>query len=128
MISDCVPNANFELTGKFAKQNKAVNTRFDIKIDEEKFQKMEKDMLNKVKNNTLDQESIVLLNFIPDKYKESIAQGSLKVYFAENIVVICNDIFTDEEIAGYKAQGNFEILEYPYIVQAEIDFKTEYGI
>ena len=128
MISDCVPNANFELTVKFAKQNKAVNTRFDIKIDEEKFQKMEKDILNKVKNNTLDKESIVLLNFIPDKYKESIAQGSLKVYFAENIVVICNDIFSDDEIAGYKAQGNFEILEYPYTVQAEIDFKTEYGI
>ncbi|MBQ3008411.1 MAG: hypothetical protein IJD80_02375, partial [Oscillospiraceae bacterium] len=128
MISDCVPNANFELTSKFAKAGKAVNTRFDIKIDEEKFREMEKDVLGKIVDDKLNDNSLILLNFIPDKYKEPIKNGEFNVFYVEDIVVICNSLYTDSDLKYYINEGNFEILEYPYIVQAELDFETQYGV
>ncbi len=127
MISDCVPNANFELTSKFAKAGKAVNTRFDIKIDEEKFRRMEKDVLKKITDNSLENNELVLLNFIPEKYKDSVNNGGFAVYLVENIVVISNDTINQDLLKDYISQGNFEVLQYPYTTQAELDFNRQYG-
>ena len=128
MISDCVPGTNFEITSKFAKQNKAVNTRFSVKIDEEKFRQIEQETLWMISNNSLPDEYVVMLSFIPDKYKEGVEKGEISVFLVEDIVVLCNSKFTEDEISHFKSQGGFEILEYPYTTQAELDFKAEYGL
>lgn len=128
MISDCVGGANVEVATKFAKQGKAVNTRFPVKINEEKFMKLEQDTLWMISNNSLPEEYVVMLSFIPDKYKDGINNGDLTVFYADSVIVICNNRFGQEVIDKFTSEGNFEILKYPYTVQAELDFKAEYGI
>ena len=80
-----------------------------------------------ITDDTLSEDSIVLLNFIPDKYKDSVLNGDFSVFYIEDIVVISNRKYTDDEISSYSSQNNFSKLEYPYTVQAELDFKEEYG-
>ncbi len=128
MISDCVPGANFEVSSKFAKNNKAVNTRLAVKIDEEKFRQTEQEILWMISNNSLPDEYAVMLSFIPDKYKDGLSQGDITVFFVDDVLVLCNSKFTEEEIKDFTRQDDFEILEYPYTTQAEIDFKEEYGL
>ncbi|MBR5521642.1 MAG: hypothetical protein IKU54_06565 [Oscillospiraceae bacterium] len=128
MIADCIPGANFEVTSKFAKADKAVNTRFDIKIDEDKFRQVEQETLWMISNNSLPDEYAVMLHFIPDKYKEGISSGDVTVFYVDNVIIVCNNRFTSQQIDNFTAEGNFEILEYPYTVQAELDFKAEYGL
>ncbi len=127
MISDCVPNANFEITSKFAKANKTVNSRFTAKINEERFQLLESAVIAQLADGTLNEDTLVLLNFVPDRIKDRMSETDLNVYLIEGIVAITNIDYPEDKLDEFTSQGNFEEITYPYIVQAEIDFKAEYG-
>jgi hypothetical protein len=114
-------NLNIDLALEFAKRGDAVSAGFSARPNFNRQDRLLGDLQRKLKCGCFPDNVILAKDSLSPEYFEYIKSGNLFVYYVDGTFVIGVKKFTVAEINKYSAQGNFIVLNYPYIVAEKAD-------
>lgn len=106
-------NCGIDAASIFGKAGKAVNTRFEARVNTEKHSQAINAVLQSVTDGALNAADVLMTDNITPEMAGGIIKGGLSLYKRDDSYIVCRDIFTADEIIIFTQYGGFEICD-PY--------------